>query len=328
MNPSLEYYFKQIAEELDKLPLDREPAGLYQPVSYCLENGGKRIRPLMTILGCEIMGGDTSLAMPPAIGLELFHNFTLMHDDIMDDAPVRRNKPTIHKKWNINTAILSGDALFALACSYVCRVPDNALRSVSGLFHQTVMEVCEGQQYDMDFEKRDNVSVEEYLNMIRLKTAVLPAACLKTGAILAGVQEVEQQKLYRFGEHIGIAFQLRDDWLDVYGDTREFGKQTGGDIIANKKTWLYIQALNIANRVQKDTLREAFKNSPQSDQKNQSKVKAVREIYDQLGISELAQEEMKKHYAKAFDYLDIVCQPESRKENLKVLAKSLFDRKK
>ncbi len=327
MNKTLQSYLEDISGEIRKLPLDGEPGELYKPVSYCLENGGKRIRPLMTLLGCELLGGDVKRAMPPALGLELFHNFTLMHDDIMDGAPVRRGKPTIHKKWSINTAILSGDVLFALACRYISKVPDSALRSVLDLFHQTVTEVCEGQQYDMVFETKKDVSVDEYVRMIRLKTAVLPAACLKTGAILAGAREVEQQKLYRFGEYIGLAFQLRDDWLDVYSDSTEFGKQTGGDIISNKKTWLYIQALAMAGAKQKEFLLDAF-NRPGSVDDNTGKVEAVKKVYDSLGIGELAQEQMKEYYSKAFGYLDIVCVPDSGKENLRELAKNLFDRKK
>lgn len=322
-------HFKAIQEEIEnyinKLDLDKEPKGLYEPVDYCMRNGGKRMRPVMTLLACEMFGRDRKLALPAAVGLELFHNFTLLHDDIMDDAPLRRNRPTVHEKWDVNTGILSGDLMYALAYKHVSMVPDHTLRKVIDLFNKTVIEVCEGQQYDMDFEKRQDVSAEEYLHMIRLKTAVLPAACLRTGAIIAGASDKEQQMIYDFGENIGLAFQLRDDWLDVFGDASLVGKQTGGDIIANKKTWLYIQAMEMGNERQRHTLTEAFNNMI-SD--NNEKVGVVKDIYDRLGISDMAQENMRTYYARAFDHLEDIIVPEARKVNLKELARGLFDRKK
>ncbi len=325
MNQKIQYYFDLITSYMREIPLDGEPVGLYEPVSYCLENGGKRMRPLMTLLACEMFDGDIGTAVPPAVGLELFHNFTLMHDDIMDNAPLRRNQPSVHVKWGINSAILSGDALFALACKYVSDVPDKMLRPILDLYYKTVIEVCEGQQYDMDFESKEVVSTDEYINMIRLKTAVLPAACLKAGAIVADASAEAQEKIYRYGEFIGIAFQLRDDWLDVFGDASLVGKQTGGDIVANKKTWLYIQAMETGNERQRRTLTNAFNNLIGD---NNEKVRVVKDIYDELGLSDMAQENMNKYYARAFDHLEDIIVPEARKVNLKELARELFDRKK
>ncbi len=321
----MDQYLEMISAHMEDIPLSGEPKNLYEPVAYSLENGGKRIRPLMTLLACDMFGGDVKAAIYPAIGMELFHNFTLMHDDIMDNAPLRRNQPAVHAKWGINTAILSGDALFALAGKYVSNVPDRMLRPIFDLYHKTVIEVCEGQQYDMDFESKESVSTDEYIDMIRLKTAVLPAACLKAGAIIAAASVEDQEKIYRYGEFIGIAFQLRDDWLDVFGDASLVGKQTGGDIIANKKTWLYIQAMEMGNERQRHTLTEAFNNMI-SD--NNEKVGVVKDIYDRLGISDMAQENMRTYYARAFDHLEDIIVPEARKVNLKELARGLFDRKK
>jgi len=314
-----------IGKYLDDIPLAKEPRNLYEPVAYCLANGGKRIRPVMALLACKMFEGDVRQALPAAAGLELFHNFTLLHDDIMDDAPIRRNKPTVHEKWDDNTAILSGDVLFAIASQHVSKVPDPCLRPVLDLFYQTVTEVCEGQQYDMDFERRDNVSEEEYLEMIRLKTAVLPAACLKTGAIVAGAPEEDQELLYRFGELIGLAFQLRDDWLDVYGDLESFGKKTGGDIVANKKTWLYIKALDKADEKQKKSLIRAF-----SDEifGQEEKVELVTSIYNDLNISQDAQQKMKDYYALASVKMDRIDLPQEQKSELIAYTDQLLNRNK
>lgn len=325
MEKDIEIIQKEVLQFIDQLDLSGEPAGLYAPVAYCLQNGGKRMRPVMTLLACDLFGGDIHDAMPAAVGLELFHNFTLLHDDIMDNAPLRRNRPTVHVKWDVNTAILSGDLMYALAYKYVGQVPDAALRPVIELFNKTVIEVCEGQQYDMDFEQRDDVSVEEYLKMIRLKTAVLPAACLQTGAIIAGASEKDQQTIYCFGEYIGLAFQLRDDWLDVYGDEALFGKKSGGDIIANKKTWLYIHALEMARDEHRKTLQAAFNGDIKDDDE---KVKIVKDIYNHLDINALAQKSMKEYYIRAFDCLESIAVPKTRKQKLIDLAEMLLNREK
>ena len=321
----METYLKMISDYLDSIAVTREPRNLYEPLEYSLANGGKRIRPLMTLLACEMFEGDVQDALPAAAGLELFHNFTLLHDDIMDDAPIRRNKPTVHARWDVNTAILSGDVLFALSCQYVSKVPDDKLRQVMDLFYQTVVEVCEGQQYDMDFESREVVSEEEYLEMIRLKTAVLPAACLKTGAIVAGAPEEDQKLLYRFGELIGLAFQLRDDWLDVYGDLEAFGKKTGGDIVANKKTWLYIKALDKADKKQQENLIKAFSDESLEDDE---KIRLVTSVYDELNISDDAQQKMKKYYALASVKMDRIDLPGEQKSELIAYADQLLNRNK
>lgn len=302
----------------------QEPRALYAPLAYCLKNGGKRMRPVMTLLGCGLFSGDIEKALSPAIGLELFHNFTLMHDDIMDNAPLRRGLPAVHKKWNISTAILSGDVMFALAYKYMMDVPDEKLRRVLDLFNKTVIEVCEGQQYDMNFETDGQVGESDYLEMIRLKTAVLPAACLKTGAIIAGASEEDAEKLYCFGEFIGLAFQLRDDWLDVYGEEAVFGKKSGGDIVANKKTWMTIKAYELADDKQKELLQKAFGSK---DFNPDEKVRQVKEIYHRLGIKDLALQQMEQYYLRAFRSLDSIPVPVDRKEGLTVFAKSLFDRK-
>lgn len=316
---------EQIERFIQKLKLDLEPEGLYQPVAYSMQHGGKRMRPLMTLLACELFGGDIRDALPAAVGMELFHNFTLLHDDIMDDAPIRRNRPSVHVKWNVNTAILSGDLMYALAYKYVSQVPDTALRKVTDLFSKTVIEVCEGQQYDMDFEARQDVTASEYLNMIRLKTAVLPAACLQTGAIIAGAPDDGQTALYNFGEYIGMAFQLRDDWLDVFGDTAVFGKKPGGDILANKKTWLYIHALEMAREDQRRVLLGAFNNEIEDPDE---KVRIVKDIYQHLDINALAQKAMKEYYLRAMDSLDGIEVFESRKKALQSLAETLLHREK
>lgn len=225
----------KIADSLSNLPIYREPAGLYEPISYTLQQGGKRIRPLLTLIATQMFGGDPDKALPAATAIEIFHNFTLLHDDIIDQAPLRRGRDTVYKKWNINTAILSGDTMFAVAYGQLAGSDPQQLPLLMQVFTKTAIEVCEGQQYDIDFENADDVTIDAYLNMIRLKTAVLLAASLKIGALIGGAGHQDAEAIYRFGENMGIAFQLQDDLLDAYGDEAVFGKKTGGDIIANKK---------------------------------------------------------------------------------------------
>ncbi len=322
----MDTYLQLINGYLHDIPLTKEPKNLYEPVAYCLANGGKRIRPVMTLLACEMFNGDVNEALPAAAGLELFHNFTLLHDDIMDDAPIRRNKPTVHVKWDDNTAILSGDVLFAIASQHVSRVPDNKLRQVLDLYYQTVKEICEGQQYDMDFEGRHDVTEEQYLEMIRLKTAVLPAACLKTGAIIAGANPDDQEKIYRFGEQIGMAFQIRDDWLDTFGDEGQFGKKTGGDILANKKTWLYVQALERADNQQREELLTLFKDKGEIP--DQDKISRVKAVYEQLNLNNKALETTEAYYSAAFDVFQQINVPDDRKQPLENMTKNLLNRDK
>ncbi len=323
MKGNIERLMDLLSREIDGIMLDGQPIELYDPVSYCLSLGGKRMRPLMTLLGCELFGGHARDAMSAALGLELFHNFTLMHDDIMDDAPIRRGKPTVHAKWSANTAILSGDVMFALAYQYMMGVSDANLRPVMELFNKTVLEVCEGQQYDMNFETIHDVTESQYLEMIRLKTAVLPAACLKTGAIISGATSEDADHLYRFGEGIGIGFQLKDDWLDVFGDESKFGKKSGGDIVSNKKTWLYIKALEQANELQRQLLLYAYANKATNPAE---KVRKVKEVFLELGIDQLALSEMDKYYNMAFEAFDMVEVDAKAKHDLIALAKSLFER--
>jgi len=222
------------------------PVELYEPINYIMSLGGKRLRPCLLLMACDMFGGDVEQALAPALAIEVFHNFTLMHDDIMDKAPLRRGKPTVHEKWNANTAILSGDVMMVESNKLIMQVKDNILRPVLDVFNDTAVGVCEGQQIDMNFETRQDVQIDEYINMIRLKTAVLVGGALKMGALVGGADDAEGTLLYNFGEQLGIAFQLQDDILDVYGDPKKFGKQVGGDIISNKKTYLLIKALELA----------------------------------------------------------------------------------
>ncbi len=319
----IETLLENIERDIERIEFPQHPPGLYEPVSYTLGNGGKRMRPLMTLLACELFEGDPGQAINAALGMEIFHNFTLLHDDIMDDAPIRRNKPTVHVKWDANTAILSGDVMFAMAYDHIMKVPDASLRKVMQVFNQTVVEVCEGQQYDMDFESQVVVSLEDYLRMIRLKTAVLPAACLQTGAILAGADTSDQESVYKFGECVGLAFQLKDDWLDVYGEQEAFGKQCGGDIVANKKTWLTLKAFELANAEQTGILRKAF---GQNGYEKLEKVRVVKEIYNQLTISEKAVQEMDKYHRLALEHLNRINRPASAKQTLRDLADTLLHR--
>lgn len=323
MSHTIEQLLEKIDARMNSLDIPDKPKELYQPVEYCLKNGGKRVRPLLTLIACDMFGGSIDKAMPLAMGLELFHNFTLMHDDIMDQAPIRRGKPTVYKKWNTNTAILSGDVMFALAYRLLLQSPEKDMQRVLEVFNETVIQVCEGQQYDINFETINNITEAEYLNMIRLKTAVLPANCLKIGAIIAGAPENEIQNLYLLGEFFGIAFQLKDDWLDVFGDEEVFGKKTGGDIVTNKKTWLYIKAFELADKKQKEKLKEAFSNRIHHPEE---KINVVKNVYLQLGLNKLAVEQMEKYHNRAFDYLEKINIPTESKTNLSNLINKLIER--
>lgn len=324
MSSKLKDFTSQINRYIDAIKLVKDPKELYLPVDYCLGNGGKRVRPLMALLAADLFDGNMEEVIGPAVGMEIFHNFTLMHDDIMDEAPLRRGKPSVFKKWNSNTAILSGDVMFAMAIQHIARSPEKHLKTILDLFNTTVIEVCEGQQYDMNFETLDKVTEEEYINMIRLKTAVLPAACLKTGAIISGASTSEADLLYKFGENVGIAFQIMDDWLDIFGDEESFGKKTGGDIVANKKTWLYIKAFELADESQLRDLRNAFTNRIYNPEE---KISIVKNVYLQLKLNELALNKMEEFNKKAFSHLDKVNVPENKKKDLKDLADNLIHRK-
>ncbi|MBD3750765.1 MAG: polyprenyl synthetase family protein [Sphingobacteriales bacterium] len=299
------------------------PKELYEPISYLMSLGGKRLRPALVLMATDLFGGAIEDAISPALAVELFHNFTLMHDDIMDKAPLRRGKPTVHAKWNEAVAILSGDVMFVKAYQMMIQVKPDILSSVLAIFNETAIGVCEGQQIDMNFECRAQVGIPEYLEMIKLKTAVLLGGALKIGALIGNASEKDAQNLYDFGVNLGIAFQLQDDILDVYGDPEKFGKQVGGDIISNKKTFLLIKALELAKGAKADELNH-WLNLKTFDSKE--KVKSVTAIYDSLGIRQLSEELMNDFADKAYQALDSIHLPETQKQTLNDFATLLVDR--
>lgn len=309
--------------ELEKLSWSKEPQGLYSPIQYVMSLGGKRIRPALTLMSCNIFSDDFSQAIAPALSLEVFHNFTLLHDDIMDKAPIRRGKDTVHIKWNDNTAILSGDVMQIEAFKLMNLAPDIVLKEVLNLFTQTAAEICEGQQYDTEFEQRNEVAVEEYIEMIRLKTAVLLGCALKTGAIIGGANCSDAQHLYDFGINVGLAFQLKDDLLDVYGDEEKFGKKIGGDILSNKKTYLLIQALKNANPNQKEQLNYWLE---QINFDPEKKIKGITDLYNSIGVKQICEEMMTDYYYKAIANLENVQVERIKMEELINLAKKLMSR--
>ncbi len=314
-----------ISENINLLNFDKEPKGLYEPISYTLASGGKRIRPALLLAAYNMFSDNIDRALPAALAFEVFHNFTLLHDDIMDNSPIRRNKPTVHKKWSRNTAILSGDAMMIESYSLLSELPEKMLKIILKLFNKTASEVCEGQQYDMDFENCDNVSEKKYLNMIKLKTSVLIAGALKTGAILGGSNENDANLLYNFGLNIGLAFQIQDDFLDTYADTSVFGKKTGNDIITGKKTFLLVSALQKAGFKKYEELRNIIKDKKIS---NESKIKKVIAIYDDLDIKTLTQEKITEYHKKAIGFIEKVsCHPKKKSELLN-FASQIMNRSK
>ena len=323
---STEQILDRVESEISKINFDLPPQNLFDPIKYTLALGGKRIRPSLTLLACDIYNhNNIEDVIKPAIGLEVFHNFTLLHDDLMDQANKRRNQPTVHKKWNTNTAILSGDAMVIAAYQFMGETQEPFLKNILKIFSQTALEICCGQQYDMDFEKLDNVSEEQYLEMIRLKTAVLIACCLKTGAIIGGASEKDADILYRFGMHIGLSFQLQDDLLDVYGDTKTFGKNIGGDILCDKKTFLLINAIALAGKEQKYKL-EYFKNTANTFTPDE-KIKAYTEIYNQLNIKDITQAKINSFYELAMNELADLEVEQEKLSELKKFCNTLMLRK-
>ncbi|MBO4752259.1 MAG: polyprenyl synthetase family protein [Bacteroidales bacterium] len=302
-----------------------EPKELYEPIDYTLRLGGKRIRPMLLLAANQMFNGDLQQVHHAAVGIETFHNFTLLHDDLMDKSPIRRGKPTVYRKWDENTAILSGDTMFALAWRYFLVQPHARLQEILNCFNETAILVCEGQQYDMNFEQRDNVTVPEYMMMIRLKTAVLLAGALKIGALYANAPEQDINHLYEFGIHLGLAFQLQDDLLDSFGDVAEFGKQTGQDIRDNKKTYLFLSALQTAPADLHDELLALFSSTPQN---NDEKVARVLQIYRQLGIPQTVEDAIAKEFREAVQHLDAINVEEPQKRPLRELTTTLFGRKK
>jgi geranylgeranyl diphosphate synthase, type II len=320
---SIEVLQERIQKELADLLFNKQPSELYEPINYSLSLGGKRIRPLLVLLGNDLFGGDINKALKPAIGIEVFHNFTLLHDDIMDKAPLRRSMPTVHHKWNEDVAILSGDAMLIEAYRLIMMVEDNLLRRILELFNETAILVCEGQQWDMNYETDKKVSIEDYLKMISLKTAVLLAASFQMGALIAGAEEKDAQLIYDYGKNLGIAFQLQDDILDVYGDKNKFGKQVGGDIISNKKTYLLLKAYQLAEGEDLKLL-DHWINKKEFDA--EEKVVAVVSVFNSLDIKEKAKAEMQSFYHKAVATFSQINQPKEKKEVIAAFADSLIHR--
>jgi len=324
---SFEYILQTIESAVSRLRFDDSPQSLFDPIVDTLSEGGKRLRPAFVLMACNLYRNEVQIAMNSALGIEMFHNFTLLHDDLMDEAKKRRNRPTVHVKWDRNTAVLSGDAMLIAAYRLIGQTPTAFLKPVLDLFTQTALEICEGQQYDMEFERRTDVTEEEYMEMIRLKTAVLLACSLKTGALIGNASEQDVEVLYRFGTHIGLAFQLQDDLLDVYGDTQAFGKDIGGDIMCDKKTYLSIQMHRLANDKQKRQI-ERYRKAYTSNYTQSEKIAAITALYDELGIKELAQSKMKQHYKLALEELKKLSVAQERVQELLRVCSLLMNRVK
>ena len=317
------HYQKEFLSYLESKEWVREPKNLYEPIDYILQLGGKRMRPILTLMAADIFSGEFKKALPAALAVEVFHNFTLVHDDIMDDAPLRRGKETVHEKWDTSTGILSGDAMLILAYQYFENYEPEVFQKLAKLFSKTALEVCDGQQLDVDFETRKNVSIDEYMNMIRLKTSVLVAAALKMGAIVAKTNDENADLIYDFGLNLGLAFQLQDDYLDTFGDPETFGKQVGGDIIENKKTFLFLKALEVADKETAKKLKYFYKRKRKD---NTIKVTEVTRIFQIFDIPLLISEEIKNYTQKAFDTLDKMSISQENKDKLKNFGTWLMNR--
>ena len=315
---------KEINDYIGQLPYERKPFSLYEPIQYVLSIGGKRIRPVLMLLAYNLYQEDPERILPTACALETYHNYTLLHDDLMDHAPMRRGRQTVHEKWDANTAILSGDTMLVLAYERMAQCEPGYLPAILNLFTETALEIGEGQQYDIEFETRNDVTEEEYVEMIRLKTSVLLACAMKMGAILAGAPADDAENLYRFGEQIGLAFQLQDDYLDVYGDPNVFGKAIGGDIVSNKKTYMLINALNRANDAQRQEL-TTWINRKDFDEKE--KVAAVTKLYNKIGIDKMALEKIEYYFEEAKKYLAVLQVPDDRKAELVAYSAKMMKRK-
>lgn len=322
------YSASQLLEKVNAyikhMPYSHEPRKLYDPIEYELSLGGKRIRPVLMLMAYNMYKEDVDSILPQAVGLETYHNHTLLHDDVMDKADMRRGKPTVHNVWSENAAILSGDAMLILSYQLMADCPNEKLKEVLEVFTRTTMEICEGQQWDMEFETRSDVTVNEYVEMIRLKTSVLLAAALKIGAYLANSPEEDANQLYEFGQKMGLAFQLQDDYLDVYGDPKVFGKNIGGDILCNKKTYMLITALSQANEKQRVELNKwltMYEYIPEE------KIAAVTRIYDELEIGDQCQRMIDTYYAQGLEILKDLSLPNEKKETLKAFVCSLMNRK-
>jgi len=308
---------------LESQDIVREPKNLYQPIDYILQLGGKRIRPVLTLMAADIFSGAYKRALPAALAIETFHNFTLIHDDIMDDAPLRRGKQTVHEKWDLNTGVLSGDAMLILAYQYFENYEPAVFQKLAKLFSKTALEVCDGQQLDVDFETRNDVTIDEYINMIRLKTSVLVAAALKMGAIVVNATKKDANLIYEYGLNLGIAFQLQDDYLDTFGDAETFGKRIGGDIIENKKTFLYLKALQITNISDKEKLTNFYNEELDN---NTEKIKEVTRIFQENGIPNVVKGKIEFYTNKALSIVSSLEISIENKEKLKQFGLNLMSR--
>lgn len=320
----IETYKSTFLQHMKQSVLKKEPRNLYEPIEYILNLGGKRLRPILVLMSADIFGGQHKSALDAALAVEIFHNFSLVHDDIMDDAPIRRGKATVHEKWDLNTGILSGDAMLINAYQLFENYPPELFKPLAALFTKTAIEVCEGQQYDVDFEERDDVKIDEYLKMIEYKTAVLVGAALKMGAIVSKASQTAQDEIYEFGRLLGIAFQIQDDYLDTFGDESVFGKQIGGDIIENKKTYLYLKALELTDKNSADQLKHLFTISPKHPQ---NKIETAKQIFLDSGAAEATKAKIKTFTNEAFEHLEKINISEEGKTFLKEFGTNLMNRK-
>jgi geranylgeranyl diphosphate synthase, type II len=321
---SLPEYQHIFQKYLDKNTFTQSPVELYEPVNYILSLGGKRLRPLLVLMGCELFNSRLQNALPAAFAVEIFHNFTLLHDDIMDAAPLRRGKPTVHHKYGINTGILSGDVMLIIAYQYITHIkPENKVVKLLRIFNKMAQEVCDGQQLDMNFENRNDVTIPEYIHMIELKTSVLVAAAFQMGALIGGATEAEAEHLYEFGRNVGIAFQIQDDILDTFGDPEKFGKKVGGDIVQNKKTYLVLKSYEIANIIQKMDL-EQLMHTPTTNEVE--KITAVKNIFQAVNVRTEAEKTMNDYLHIAFKHIDATPLSIEKKNYLKNWAEELMER--
>lgn len=320
---SVSQYREAFITYLNQKVITKEPVNLYEPMTYILNLGGKRLRPVLVLMSAEIFDTSFEKALDAALAIEIFHNFSLVHDDIMDAAPLRRGKETVHERWDLNTGILSGDAMLINAYQFFESYDGPVFKELSQLFTKTAIQVCEGQQYDIDFESRDDVEIEDYLKMIKYKTAVLVGASLQMGAIVGGATAESKKALYDFGCLLGIAFQLQDDYLDAFGDPESFGKQPGGDIIENKKTFLYLTAIQRAGTIESRQLEHLYSIDPADAT---GKIEAVKGIFEHSGAAKLAKEEIQEYTRQAFETLDKIDLPEHKKEMLRKFGTSLMER--
>lgn len=320
---TIEQYGAAFISHLESEIKTKEPKNLYEPINYILGLGGKRLRPILTLMTVDLFGGNIEDALDSALAIEVFHNFSLVHDDIMDDAPLRRGKATVHEKWDVNTGILSGDAMLISSYQFFESYSPEIFKKLTSLFSKTAIEVCEGQQYDVDFESRDDVTIPEYLKMIEYKTAVLVAAAMKMGAIIANASQNDTEAIYEFGKNLGIAFQLQDDYLDAFGNPETFGKQVGGDIIENKKTFLFLKSLEYAEKEQREGLLHLYSLKPED---SRTKVETVKSIFMESGAVEEAKKEINAYTQKAFEALTTISIPDANKAILKQFGENLMKR--